>query len=87
MDYKTTDNNTIYYDVEIGDIFLAADGGTYGHLVVGFHENGTDVLVRPFTKTNGLETEVRDIDGFKITYRYYKPETVPAWALTAVGVE
>lgn len=90
MNYRKLEGGTHYYDVEIGDIFMAADGGSYGYLVMGFHENGTDVIARAFNK-KGFEDENRTIDGFKITYRYYKPkwhnEEIPNWVKFIVAKE
>lgn len=86
MKYRTMDNETLHYDVEIGDIWLAADGGSYGHLVVGFHENGSDVIVRPFTGM-GFEDKTQLIDGFKLTYRYHKPETYDNWIKLMIAKE
>jgi len=50
--------------VELDDIWVAASGETFGVLVVGWRNNG-DVIVRDLNTG-----EYRDIDPFKITYRY-----------------
>lgn len=33
--------------------------------------------VRP--KTKGFDKSLSDIDGFKMTYRYYRPDSLPEW--------
>lgn len=53
-------------NIEIDDVWVAASGESFGVLVVGRDKNN-DVIVRD------LQTgEYRDIDPFKITYRYKK---------------
>ena len=71
------------YGIQNGDIFIAADGGKYGHLVTdvdSFADVG-DVITTPFTAT-GLTTEKEGnrIDAFKLAMvRYYKPDELPEW--------
>lgn len=72
------------YGIKEGDIFLAADGGKFGHLVIDVisFEYCDDIVTIPFTITNGLIMEERGnrIDAFKIArVRYYKPEVLPEW--------
>jgi hypothetical protein len=59
-------------EIRIGSIWMAADGGGYGHYVVGKHENGRDILVNAFT-VRGWENEdfQRGINWWKLQYRYY----------------
>lgn len=71
------------YGIQTGDIFVAADGGKYGHLVtdVTSFADVDDVVTTPFT-ASGLETSKAGnrIDVFKLAMvRYYKPDTLPDW--------
>lgn len=69
--------------IKPGDIFIAADGNKWGHLVVDtttFAEID-DVVTIPFTK-NGLDLDKKGnrIDFFKLTQiRYYRPNELPDW--------
>ena len=47
---------------------MAADGGSYGHYVIGRDPKTKDILVRSFT-ASGWGDEY-DIDWFKLQYRY-----------------
>ena len=57
-------------DIPIGSIWMAADGGTYGYLVVGKDRNREDIIVCPYCLYNGWEMKTYRIDGFKLQYRY-----------------
>lgn len=79
------------YGIKKGDIFIAASGGMFGHLVtdVTSFEYCDDIVTIPFTKTNGLIMEERGnrIDAFKLAQvRYYKPEVLPGWIPAVVLV-
>ena len=70
------------YGIEVGQIYLAADGGEYGHLVtdVTTHARCDDVVVRAFTR-QGFDPNERRIDSFKLAIvRYYLVEgDLPNW--------
>ena len=69
------------YEIENGQIWLAADGGHYGHVVIDVKKFATvdDVVVLPFTE-NGLATNTQRIDAFKLAQvRYYKSNVLPDW--------
>lgn len=74
---------TLHYGVKAGQIYLAADGGAYGHLVVDdktFIECD-DVLVQPFT-ADGPYGEPHRIDTFKLAQvRYYLMDAAPEWVV------
>ena len=58
----------------IGKQVPAADGGDYGHLVVGYHEAAGDLLVIPIRWSTGEPLRPGDgpqtLDAFKASYRY-----------------
>jgi hypothetical protein len=60
-------------EIPIGSIWMAADGGSYGHYVVGktSKERG-DILVNAFTLRGWTDEEQRDINWWKLQYRYYR---------------
>ena len=64
-------------DVKPGQVWVAADGGTYGHFVLNIV--GSDAITIPFTKSGGFDGSTSSIDTFKITYRYQLPVIVPGW--------
>ena len=69
--------------IKVGDIFIAANGGTYGHLItdVTTFSYCDDVVTTPFTH-NGLEKEKAGnrIDFYKLTQiHYYRPNVLPEW--------
>lgn len=69
------------YGIEVGQVYIAADGGHYGHLVVDTttYAYRDDVVVLPFTEA-GFKDNVVRIDMFKLAQvRYYIPDTLPAW--------
>jgi hypothetical protein len=59
-------------EIPIGSIWMAADGGAYGHYVVGLNLKSGDVLVKPFTSKGWYDSKQTDIDWFKLQYRYYR---------------
>lgn len=59
----------------IGKQIPAADGGNYGHLVVGYNAKSNDLLVVPIRWSTGeplhpATTEPHRLDLFKASYRY-----------------
>jgi len=59
----------------IGKQIPAADGGNYGHLVVGYNPRANDLLVVPIRWSTGeplnpADTEPHRLDLFKASYRY-----------------
>lgn len=74
---------TLNYGVEAGQIYLAADGGKYGHLVVDdkTYIECDDVVVQPFT-VDGPYGEPHRIDTFKLAQvRYYLMTDAPDWII------
>lgn len=70
------------YGVEHGQVYVAADNGKYGHLVVDAvtYAHCDDVVVQPFT-AKGFDGEPRRIDTFKLArVRYSLVDTLPEWA-------
>jgi hypothetical protein len=58
-----------FHAVPLGSIWMAADGGNYGYLVVGRSKTTFDLIVKPFNSEgwcDGPDT----IDYFKMQYRY-----------------
>lgn len=71
------------YGIQEGDIFIAADGGRYGHMVTDIRTfaNVDDVVTTPFN-SHGLENRKAGnrIDAYKLAMvRYYKPDVLPDW--------
>lgn len=65
-----------------GQIYIAADGGNYGHVVIDSqtYADVDDIVVRGFSKTNGLDKETRRIDSFKLAMvRYTLIHEIPDW--------
>lgn len=65
----------------IGKRVRAADGGNYGHLIVGFNANSRDFLVIPIVWSTGEpirpgRVEPDYLDVFKASYRYMLHEAV-----------
>jgi len=56
-------------EVKIGQIWIGAQGGSWGYEVVGIDANHHDAIVRAFNQ-NSIDLDLRRIDLFKITYRY-----------------
>lgn len=54
--------------IKIGSIWIAANGGNYGHKVVGYAPAG-DLYVQPLVKGKP-KGELTTIDFFKLQYRY-----------------
>jgi len=59
----------------IGKRVPAADGGDYGHLIVGFHASSNDFLVVPIRWSTGEPLNPNNqgpltLDAFKASYRY-----------------
>jgi len=72
------------YDIKVGDVFIAADGNHWGHLVTDVETflHCDDIVTTPFSETQGLITKHAGnrIDAFKLAMvRYYKPDTLPDW--------
>jgi hypothetical protein len=59
-------------EIPMGSIWMAADGGSYGHYVIGRILGTKDVVVKPFDKGGWCDDGPRDIDWFKLQYRYYR---------------
>lgn len=55
--------------IKVGQVWLAADGGHYGYIITGLGEDG-DITARSFNN-KGVEEKDRDIDSFKLSYRYF----------------
>lgn len=72
------------YGVEVGQIYVAADGGKYGHIVtdVDAFASCGDVVTIPFTASGWGENGNR-IDAFKLARvrycLYSKSNMVPLW--------
>lgn len=64
-------------DTKIGDILVAASDERFGILVVGYNFKTDDFVVKDL-KTGAI----RDIDAFKMSYRYKK-----IGSLDAIGCE
>lgn len=58
----------------IGKQVPAADGGDYGHLIVGFHASSNDLLVVPIRWSTGEPLNPSSgpqlIDAWKASHRY-----------------
>lgn len=73
------------YDVEVGQVYLAADGSKCGHLVtdVTTYADCDDVVTTSFTPA-GFGTPGNRIDAFKLAVvRYYLVPQMPDWAPAA----
>lgn len=69
------------YGIEVGQIYVAADGGKWGHLVTDTSTYGhvDDVVTRPFT-SNGFDPDGNRIDAFKLAkVRYVLVDEFPDW--------
>lgn len=67
--------------IEVGQIYIAADGGRYGHLVTDTttHADCDDVVTRPFG-VSGWGSDGNLIDGFKLAVVRYSLQTeAPSW--------
>jgi len=70
------------YGIKNGQIYLAADGGHFGYLVIDTNRYAgvDDVLVLGFTATKGYNSEANRIDAFKLArVSYYLPDVIPDW--------
>lgn len=71
-----------------GDIFIAADGNKWGHVVTDIttYSSVDDVVTIPFNAERMKLEEVGNrIDFFKLTQvRYYRPEPIPKWVPDSV---
>ena len=76
--YRRIDMN-----LNIGDVFIAADGNKYGHLVTDIetYASCNDVVTIPFNERGLCHEEAGNrIDIFKLTkVRYFKPDVLPKW--------
>lgn len=71
------------YGIEVGQIYIAADGSKYGHLVtdVTTYDYCDDIVTTPFIST-GFENPGNRIDAYKLAQvRYYIPDILPDWVL------
>ena len=69
------------YDVQAGQIYLAADSSKCGYVVIDVkeHEDVGDALVIGFT-SEGFSREARWVDLFKLAMvRYYLTDNLPDW--------
>ena len=69
------------YNIEVGQIYTAADGSKCGHLVtdVTTFTDCDDVVTNPFTK-NGFKGDGNRIDAFKLAMvRYGLVDAAPEW--------
>jgi hypothetical protein len=69
------------YGVEVGQIYLAADGRKCGHLVtdVTTYAHCDDVVTTPFLES-GWKKSGNRIDAFKLArVRYYLVKNPPFW--------
>lgn len=65
--------------IEVGQIYLAADGSRCGHLVIAIDHDKNDAITIPFSDTK-IERYTRRIDIFKLTcVRYYRVNKPPKW--------
>ena len=62
-----------FQEIPVGSIWMAADGGGYGYIVVGKRawRDGGDVICHGFSKNGWLDDNPWEIDWFKLQYRYY----------------
>lgn len=68
--------------VENGQVYLSADGGTFGYVVIDAekYRDINNVIVQGFFP-NKVEEFTRDIDAWKLAHcRYYLVEGLPEWA-------
>jgi len=71
----------VKYGVEVGQIWVAADGSKCGHLVTDITTFAycDDVVTCPF-RPQGITAYDNRIDVFKLAQvRYYLPEVIPEW--------
>lgn len=55
----------------VGKEVKAADGGDYGHRVLGYNPDANDYIVQAINWSTGKTLDkVNRLDEFKITYRY-----------------
>jgi len=76
----------VKYNIEVGQIYLAADGSKCGHLVTDTttYSFCDDVVTNPFTQ-NGFRGDGNRIDVFKLAVvRYYLVDTPPEWMPTSI---
>ena len=69
------------YGIEVGQIWIAADGSKCGHLVIDTESFGycDDIVTRHFTPQYIGSPDNR-IDAFKLSQvRYYLPDVLPEW--------
>ena len=69
------------YNIEVGQIYTAADGSKCGHLVTDIttFADCDDVVTNPFTP-DGFKWEGNRIDAFKLAMmRYVLVDTSPEW--------
>lgn len=65
--------------ISIGSVWVAADGGSYGHIIVGHNVAIGDVYVAPWRGTTRTLHKSRQfrLDYFKLQYRYSLDWTPP----------
>jgi len=76
------------YGIEVGQIYIAADGSKCGHIVtdVTTYESCDDVVTVPFTST-GISKDGNRIDAFKLAkVRYYSVNELPEWFPKSFGI-
>ena len=68
-------------EIKVGQVYIAADGGKYGHLVtdVTTYTECGDIVTTPFAASGWGEAGNR-IDAFKLAMvRYYLAKNLPDW--------
>lgn len=72
------------YGIEVGQIYIAADGSKCGHIVTDIttYADCNDVVTTPFD-VNGFGSPYCRIDAFKLAIvRYYLVDAAPEWMST-----
>ena len=75
------------YGIEVGQIYIAADGSKHGHLVTDTTTFAfcDDVVTKPFDKDGFTTGDNNRIDAFKLAkVRYALVEGSPGW-MTGIG--
>jgi hypothetical protein len=73
--------NNMKYGIQVGQIYVAADGSKCGHVVTDTttFADCDDVVTTPFT-ASGFKNDGNRIDAFKLAMvRYYVVDDAPQW--------
>lgn len=58
------------FEIPLNSYWTAADGGDFGHYVIGFNYEAEDVIVHPTVHGELCNEPPRRLDFFKLQYRY-----------------